>query len=204
MPTGFEPEAAVGTGDGGGLPLALLGNLPLPGTFEGCNVGHALDGDPVGVNDVESDFLPCALRAKNNLIRGHKTDNKTAVTIRAEITAETFTSSSPDICFLQFLLRLPIGAEYRLQLAGAFVLHLYGDQPGFPYFNHAAWYHTHALMSTTKIYYAIANSPRPVDLSSLRISRIDRVGWCFHVSLFKPASSAELVFAAKGRRTRLR
>ncbi|MGV0949340.1 MAG: hypothetical protein ACOYB3_01615 [Azonexus sp.] len=110
MPFGLEPEAAVGTGDGGGLTLALLGDLPLTGTFEGCDVGHSLDGDPVGVGNVEADFLASALRSENQLVNANNAHDKPPMTVTAKTAAKSFTSNTPNICFLQFLLRLAIGA----------------------------------------------------------------------------------------------
>ena len=137
IPFGLEPEAAVGTGDGGGLTLALLGGFALPSPLQRSNVRHTLDGDPVGVGDVEADFLPCALRAENQLVNAHNAHDKPPIMVTAKTAAKSFTSNTPDICFLQFLLWLAIGADYRLQLASAFVLHLDGDQSSFTDFNHA-------------------------------------------------------------------
>lgn len=141
MPTA-RPDAAVGAGDGGGLALALLDDLSLPGTFEGCDVGHALDGDAVGVDDVEPDFLARALRSEHQLVNADHAHNEPPTAVTAKIAAKRFTSNTPNICFLQFLLRLSIGASYKLQLAGAFVLHPDGDQSSLADFNHALCYHT--------------------------------------------------------------
>lgn len=126
--SGLLSEPAVGPGDGARLSLALLCGLSLTGTFEAGDGGTALDGDSVGVEDVEPDLLASALRAENDLIRCDKPHHKLTIAVETKIAAKNFTSNTPNTGFLQFLLRLAVRTDLGNELASALVSHPYGDQ----------------------------------------------------------------------------
>lgn len=137
IPSGVCQNTFFRTKDTSRRQAPFFGRLALSGPLKDSDIGPALDCDTVGINDVDSDFLAGALRAKHQLIRANNANNKPTTTVAAIIAAKSFTSTTPNMCFLQFLLWLTIGTDLRFKLASALVLHPDGDQFSFSDLNHA-------------------------------------------------------------------